>query len=248
MERKNTILLTVIAVATLLVAVVGATFAYFTASTSAGGSAQGETSAKTASMPQVSVNKETIAGTANTIYPGTMNGVGASISAQVTGEGATGKTYKISYTVTGKVELLDKEGTSPNDFDFPVEWELYESSTKTESAEIIECQDVQATPDDGNQVHYSQTCNVKSGLGSKVAEGKIVKTGSEESGDNLTKGNVATVTYSTGSINATEAQSTKYYYLVVKYASEEQDQNTDLNKTIKASLTDITVNSSEEVK
>ncbi len=32
MERKNTLLLTVIAVATLLVAVVGATFAYFTAS------------------------------------------------------------------------------------------------------------------------------------------------------------------------------------------------------------------------
>ena len=31
MERKNTILLTVIAIATLLVAVVGATFAYFTA-------------------------------------------------------------------------------------------------------------------------------------------------------------------------------------------------------------------------
>ena len=31
MEKKNTILLTVIAVATLLVAVVGATFAYFTA-------------------------------------------------------------------------------------------------------------------------------------------------------------------------------------------------------------------------
>ena len=36
MEKKNTILLTVIAVATLLVAVVGATFAYFTASTTTG--------------------------------------------------------------------------------------------------------------------------------------------------------------------------------------------------------------------
>jgi predicted ribosomally synthesized peptide with SipW-like signal peptide len=34
MERKNTVLLTVIAVATLLVAVVGATFAYFTATSS----------------------------------------------------------------------------------------------------------------------------------------------------------------------------------------------------------------------
>ncbi|MBQ7031164.1 MAG: hypothetical protein IJN13_02175 [Bacilli bacterium] len=38
MDKKNTMLLTVIAVATLLVAVVGATFAYFTASNSATGS------------------------------------------------------------------------------------------------------------------------------------------------------------------------------------------------------------------
>ena len=37
MEKKNTILLTVIAVATLLVAVVGATFAYFTATNSTSG-------------------------------------------------------------------------------------------------------------------------------------------------------------------------------------------------------------------
>lgn len=37
MDKKNTMLLTVIAVATLLVAVVGATFAYFTASNSATG-------------------------------------------------------------------------------------------------------------------------------------------------------------------------------------------------------------------
>ena len=39
MEKKNTVLLTVIAVATLLVAVVGATFAYFTASNSSTGNA-----------------------------------------------------------------------------------------------------------------------------------------------------------------------------------------------------------------
>lgn len=40
MDKKNTILLTVIAVATLLVAVVGATFAYFTAQAGAGASAK----------------------------------------------------------------------------------------------------------------------------------------------------------------------------------------------------------------
>ena len=41
MEKKNTILLTVIAIATLLVAVVGATFAYFTASITTTGDEDG---------------------------------------------------------------------------------------------------------------------------------------------------------------------------------------------------------------
>ena len=47
MERKNTVLLTVIAVATLLVAVIGATFAYFTAT--AGGSGTTPVSVQTSS-------------------------------------------------------------------------------------------------------------------------------------------------------------------------------------------------------
>lgn len=47
MDKKNTMLLTVIAVATLLVAVVGATFAYFTASNSATGSTNVETTTET---------------------------------------------------------------------------------------------------------------------------------------------------------------------------------------------------------
>ena len=48
MERKNTVLLTVIAVATLLVAVIGATFAYFTATT--GGSGTTPTTVTTSSQ------------------------------------------------------------------------------------------------------------------------------------------------------------------------------------------------------
>lgn len=47
MDKKNTMLLTVIAVATLLVAVVGATFAYFSITTSAGGSSQANFSGQT---------------------------------------------------------------------------------------------------------------------------------------------------------------------------------------------------------
>ncbi len=53
MEKKNTILLTVIAIATLLVAVVGATFAYFTASVS--------TNESTGGKPTTTVKSKTTA-------------------------------------------------------------------------------------------------------------------------------------------------------------------------------------------
>ena len=52
-NRKNTILLTVIAVATLLVAVVGATFAYFTAQ--GGGSDQTDVTVKTETSSNSSI-------------------------------------------------------------------------------------------------------------------------------------------------------------------------------------------------
>lgn len=55
-NRKNTILLTVIAVATLLVAVVGATFAYFTAQQGNAQNANVEVTTDTAASSMISVN------------------------------------------------------------------------------------------------------------------------------------------------------------------------------------------------
>ena len=57
MDKKNTLMLTVIAVATLLVAVVGATFAYFTATENATGSTTVTT--KTEKVGSVAVNNPT---------------------------------------------------------------------------------------------------------------------------------------------------------------------------------------------
>ena len=59
MDKKNTMLLTVIAVATLLVAVVGATFAYFTASNTATGTTT--VTATTETVGAVTVNNPTTA-------------------------------------------------------------------------------------------------------------------------------------------------------------------------------------------
>ena len=67
-KKGNTVLLTVIAVATLLVAVVGATFAYFTA-TVAGNESASSVIVSTAKIGQITyVNGNTI--TLNNVYPG----------------------------------------------------------------------------------------------------------------------------------------------------------------------------------
>ena len=54
MEKKNTMLLTVIAVATLLVAVVGATFAYFSLSVT-GGAQTTTAKASTGKLPVITL-------------------------------------------------------------------------------------------------------------------------------------------------------------------------------------------------
>ena len=56
MEKKNTILLTIIAIATLLVAVVGATFAYFTAQVTTDNQNNNQTTVETAALVNASMN------------------------------------------------------------------------------------------------------------------------------------------------------------------------------------------------
>ena len=68
MEKKNMVLLTVIAVATLLVAVVGATFAYFTATSTTSGN-ETTTSATTAQLATLSWTAEDT-GRSPQVYPG----------------------------------------------------------------------------------------------------------------------------------------------------------------------------------
>ena len=68
MEKKNMVLLTVIAVATLLVAVVGATFAYFTATSTTSGNEK-TTSATTAQLATLSWTADET-GRSPQVYPG----------------------------------------------------------------------------------------------------------------------------------------------------------------------------------
>ena len=94
MEKKNMVLLTVIAVATLLVAVVGATFAYFTAqSTTTGNSAT--TSATTRQLAALSWTARE-SGESPEVYPGYMAYQAYELSA--TGNGSAN--YKLTLDAT----------------------------------------------------------------------------------------------------------------------------------------------------
>jgi len=131
MEKKNTILLTVIAVATLLVAVVGATFAYFTASTQGTGNGNVNTGTAT-SIGTVRFNmNDTTQNIAKVEYPGGMMATGAKVTATVTGEG----TFKASYAVTATVDAsqLASENTT-------VEYALYRTTTPVEGDLVTGCE------------------------------------------------------------------------------------------------------------
>ena len=108
-NKKNTILLTVIAVATLLVAVVGATFAYFTAQGGAAVDANINVATGTsASADFGTVNNMTIYADATTFASGKGNATGTSTGTvswtapgQVTGQAAPSEAERsFCYTVT----------------------------------------------------------------------------------------------------------------------------------------------------
>lgn len=235
MEKKNTVLLTVIAVATLLVAVVGATFAYFTASNSSTGDAAGNVNVNTATeSADLVLNVDKVTGSNNIFYPGTKNFVGATASASFKDNNAPdGKNYNISYTLEGKVTLAEAFATE-------VEWELYETETDLSSG-LITCGAItEYTPTEGENAGTAiagtktQNCTLAPSLANDAS--KKVKSGTIAAGE-LT----ATVTHSgTVRTNGATAGTTKYYYLVVTLPEKGTDQSADATgKTITIAIDKI---------
>ena len=227
MEKKNTILLTVIAVATLLVAVVGATFAYFTASTSGTGTGDVTTGTAT-SIGSVAMDLQTIADSNNMSYPGGMLLNGASVTATVTGAG----TFDASYTINANVDAsaLTSENTTLN-------VKLYKTTSQIDSAAVSGCTLQNGTAED-DVTYYYTGCTVPSGI----------TTGQEVDSETITitaEGpKTATLSFddSTTFNGITSARATTaYYYLVVEYVNNAAaDQNADMGKTVTATISNIT--------
>ena len=147
MEKKNVIFLSVIAVATLLTAVIGTTFAYFTANFSVSNAGNATSTVQTKTLSGVTVTLGApISG--NPVYPGfkgvqeiTVTGTEADVAGQFT------------LTVTPNIDST---------FGSDVVWSLYKSDT------AITCQkpvvNTVTGQNGGNQISQTTSCTDVSGL------------------------------------------------------------------------------------
>ena len=252
MERKNMVLLTVIAVATLLVAVVGATFAYFTAATTASGetSAEVETSKLVGATVTFASDNEF----ERLDYPGGLAVYGAKATIAKKPEESSSNDYQATFNL---------QITYTNQTQTDLTWELYVTDTEydeLDAAETTSCELKQYSVEGETQFWYadnteSDTDNTKSCTGTnistklsqisakKIASGKLLKNQSEAK--TITKDTPSGVDgeYVKGDgadlsnrlIN-TKNKPNKYYYLVVKYPNDGTDQSEDAGNPITVKL------------
>ena len=233
MEKKNTILLTVIAVATLLVAVVGATFAYFTATAGSEGDAKATGTATSATIAEVGLQTTASTGSSNPIYPGTMNYATLSVVGTQDGESTNSATYDITYSISGTITVGDTAFAGLNEGTYAT-YTVYRT-TKT-VASPISCETVTATPNAGG-TRYSQTCNMTALTGATGAE--EVASGNLES--------TSTPISITDQVLNSDGATTYYYYAVVTYPNQDRDQNDDQGKTVTITLNRPVITSTAQV-
>ena len=214
MEKKNMVLLTVIAVATLLVAVVGATFAYFTASIQNDYNGQGSNGTANISSGSVGSNTTVVAEVdgqagsfeATDVYPGHKEVA----ALKVTVEGDTAQSIDITYSPTsnnfpdGSITLKVYKGTG--------------SENIGEEGNYFQCEAKTGTSG-GSQTFYEECTVQESTLGSQIG-----------TTHNLTQAEAgSTVVLATDSLTS----ETGTYYVVVEFINKPGEaQDTAQSKTL----------------
>ena len=207
MEKKNMVLLTVIAVATLLVAVVGATFAYFSITTTnnfGGGTGdKGQTNitaSDAANADAITITESSEAGSFTTegVYPGHKEVAAIKVNAK-SAQG-TVPSIKITYNTT-KNEFADGS----------LKISLYKSNTEV----AINDNYFACTKKSVNSKLYEECTNdtTNTALGTEVTTVNLLQ---------------ATTAYTLTASNAVNVSTTgadTFYYVVVEFINTDADQN-----------------------
>ena len=253
-NKRNTVLLTVIGIATLLVAIVGATFAYFTAkTTSDGAGVSGKVT--TANIGGATV---TFAGEASKFelldYPGGL-GVYGSYATIAKTKSEDKNNYEATYNL--QIDYKNQTGTD-------LDWELYvvdnSITDQLDAQSTTVCQLKEDKSSSPAKYWYADGTGVEMGAnndsctgsalitkitdelsGKKLASGKLKR--STETGE-ITKDSGADVTLDPEDSKLenrtlkTNGTSKKYYYLIVKYPNNKalDQSDTDAGKEITVTL------------
>ena len=228
MEKKNVVLLTVIASATLLVAMVGATFAFFTATVKdeRGDGDAGKTNITAGSVASTTVvgNVENAAGkfTATGVYPGHKEVAGLSVKVSNSGEEqSTDTNFEIIYNV--ETNSFQKDEIQVN---------VYRADEDLTLTDYFGCTHSDAVQE-GNEVHFTETCTKSEaeleGLGAtKITKEPIKLAGDAQKDLVLVKDDIKDV----GASHSV----TKYYYVVVEFTDTKGDQNTSMNAELSGTI------------
>ena len=210
MEKKNMILLTVIAVSTLLVAVVGATFAYFTATSTSTGNTN-KTKVTTAEIASTGYTFETEENDGTLVYPGYMSVSTYKLAAA--GDATSTATYDLQLKMT-----------VPTEFGTDVSYAIYTEDAATASGVFTKGTPQIDTATNG-EAHYFITGSsfAKNTMTELVAETAVTGAAGEQSFD------IATDTTIKGGV-------TRFYKVVLKYKNNEAAAQAAQGKSIFANL------------
>ena len=208
----------------IIVAVVGATFAYFTATGAQDQTIEDATgSAATAKVDTVSLSVSPDGQSENVIYPGTENYAGIHVQVSKSGDGTAGADYEVSYKVSAKVSVTPSAFTKGD-----VTVQAYKSTGKVSSP-------VSCTPTHSG-LEYTDSCT-HTGLTQTIGD-PVTLTKAEDAEKTLEF---------TDKLTTKETEDEVYYYLLVTYENSGDDQTDDAGgtKTLKYEFTNVDVTSTD---
>ena len=211
MEKKNMVLLTVIAVATLLVAVVGATFAYFTATSTTGGN-DTTTSATTAQLATLSWTAEET-GRSPQVYPGFK-----AFQAYTLAAGGTGSA-RYQLTLDATVDPAFKSGD--------VTYSIYKATSEVTSSLF--------TPGNANVDTTTEPGVARYSITGAAFDSEDESLTAVVENQPLTTASTVITGGPVSNVNTINGGTTEYYVLVLDFPNKNEAQ-TQQNATFSASL------------
>lgn len=230
MEKKNMVLLTVIAVATLLVAVVGATFAYFTATvndTYSSENDQGQADISSAKIAGTTTfaSSDNNAGkfTATDVYPG--HAEVATIKVTASGDEGQQSSIRLTYSVTENT--FGSSALKAYVFKSSKEINLGNEENALQCAKQIGT----GSDSDEGKTTYFETCTGWTDKDNNSLKDGTAEIIGDSNGKNVPTSNSVILAEDTLTISSGGSE-TVYYYVVIEFQDTKTDQESAQGKKL----------------